>query len=165
MYVLNETDDYVSENITIKFRDHENDKFIIISEFLLLTIPSSVLFLSLLGVIMWTTLETSLTNKKMVKFLCPSSPVCCSITVPSNRGKSYFLTRLIFKKNFWKIVHLLTIPTSSWYPKLFGSFSNYIPINIIPNTLDDDRFRSKKRKDINIKSLKKQEQRQKHMDQ
>ena len=80
----------------------------------------------------------------MEKFLYPKHPVRCIITGPSNVGKSYFLTNLILHiiNEYDKIYIYSPSLHQVSYQKLFKCFSNYIPIHIIPNILNEE--------DINI---------------
>ena len=75
----------------------------------------------------------------MDEILYPQHPVRCSITGPSECGKSVFLTNLILNiineyKN--KYIHSPSLH-QDFYPKQIKSFSNYIPIHIIPNILNE----------------------------
>ena len=76
----------------------------------------------------------------MEKFLYPNRPPRYIITGPSNVGKSIFLTNLI--SNIINEVDIIYNYSPSLhqdiYQKLFKCFSNYIPINIIPNILNED---------------------------
>ena len=75
----------------------------------------------------------------MEKFLYPSHPVRCIITGPSKVGKSYFLTNLILNiiDEYDKIYFFSPNLHQDLYQKLIKSFSNYIPIHIIPNILNE----------------------------
>ena len=74
----------------------------------------------------------------MEKFLYPQHPVRCNITGPSESGKSVFLTNLIL--NIINELDKIYIYSPSFhqdlYQKLIKSFSNCIPIHIIPNILN-----------------------------
>ena len=76
----------------------------------------------------------------MEKFRYPNHPVTCIISSPSNVGKSYFLTNLIF--NIINEYHKIYIYSPSLhqdlYQKLIECFSNYIPIHIIPKFLNEE---------------------------
>ena len=78
----------------------------------------------------------------MEKKFYPNHPVRCIITGPSECGKSVFLTNLI--KNIINEYDKVNIYSPSLhqdlYQKLFNCFSNYIPINIIPNILNAEDF-------------------------
>ena len=100
MYISNVTKDY--DNITdydkITFTNctnTENESFIIIFKFLLLSTPSSILLSSLISLMLCTLIKTLFHNKKMEKVLYPNHPVRCIITRPNKCGKSAFLTSLI----------------------------------------------------------------------
>ena len=76
----------------------------------------------------------------MNKSLYPSHPVRCIITVPSACGKWAFLTNLFL--NFINKNDKIFINSQSLrqdlYQKLIKCFNNYIPINIIPNILNEE---------------------------
>ena len=76
----------------------------------------------------------------MEKFLYPKHPVRCIITGPSECGKSVFLTNLIL--NIINEYDKIYIYSPSLHPdlcqKLIKCFTNYIPINIIPNILNEE---------------------------
>ena len=75
----------------------------------------------------------------MEKFLYPKHPVRCIITGPTNIGKSYFLTNLILNiiNEYDKIYIYSPSLHQDLYQKLIKCFSNYIPIHIIPNILNE----------------------------
>ena len=74
------------------------------------------------------------------KFLYPNHPVRCIITGPSSSGKSVFLTNLILNiiNEYDKIYIYSPSLHQDLYQKVIKCFSNYIPIHIIPNILNDD---------------------------
>ena len=76
----------------------------------------------------------------MQKILYPTHPVRCIITVPSECGKSVFLTNLILKiiKEYDKIYIYSPSLHQDLYQKIVKCFSNYIPIHIIPNFLSEE---------------------------
>ena len=76
----------------------------------------------------------------MEKFLYPSHPVRCIITGPSCSGKSVFLTNLILKiiNEYDKIYIYSPSLHQDLYQKLIKCFSNYIPIHIIKNILNEE---------------------------
>ena len=76
----------------------------------------------------------------MEKFLYPSHPVRCIITGPSECGKSEFLTNLILNiiNEYDKIYIYSPSIHQELYQKLIKCFSNYIPIHIIPNILNEE---------------------------
>ena len=76
----------------------------------------------------------------MDKFLYPNHPVRCIITGPSNVGKSVFLTNLVlnFINEYDKIYFYSPSLHQDLYQKLIKCFSNYIPIDIIPNILNEE---------------------------
>ena len=75
----------------------------------------------------------------MDKILYPQHPVRCIITGPSNVGKSYFLTNLISNiiNEYNKIYIYSPSLHQDLYQKLIKCFSNYIPIQIISNILNE----------------------------
>ena len=75
----------------------------------------------------------------MEKILYPNHPVRCIITGPSECGKSYFLTNLILNiiNEYDKIYIYSPSLHQELYQKLIKCFSNQIPINIIPNILNE----------------------------
>ena len=75
----------------------------------------------------------------MDKILYPNHRVRCIITGPSSSGKSVFRTNLILNviNEYNKIyIHSPSLHQEI-YQKLIKCFSNYIPINIIPNILNE----------------------------
>ena len=76
----------------------------------------------------------------MEKILYPSHPCRCIITGPSNVGKSFFLTNLILNiiNEYDKIYIYSPSLHQEFYQKLIKCFSNYIPINIIQNILNEE---------------------------
>ena len=73
------------------------------------------------------------------KFLYPSHPIRCIICGPSNVGKSFFLTNLILNiiNEYDKVYIYSPSLHQDLYQKLIKCFSNYIPIHIIPNILNE----------------------------
>ena len=76
----------------------------------------------------------------MEKYLYPSHPCRVIITDPSCSGKSIFLTNLILNiiNEYDKIYIYSPSLHQELYQKLIKYFSNYIPINIIPNILNEE---------------------------
>ena len=76
----------------------------------------------------------------MEKFLYPTHPVRCIITGLSECGKSVFLTNLILYINneYDKIYIYSPSLHQDINQKLFKCFSNYLPIHIIPNILNEE---------------------------
>ena len=76
----------------------------------------------------------------MEKILYPSPPCCVIITGPSECGKSYFLTNLILNiiNEYDKIYIYSPSLHQDLYQKLIKCFTNYIPIHIIPNILNEE---------------------------
>ena len=76
----------------------------------------------------------------MEKFLYPKHPVRCIITGPSECGKSVFLTNLSLNIiNEYDEIYIYSPSLhQDLYQKLIKCFSNYIPIHIIPNILNED---------------------------
>ena len=75
----------------------------------------------------------------MDKFFYPQHPVRCIITGPSECGKSVFLAKLILNiiNEYDKIYIYSPSLHQDIYQKLIKCFSNYIPIHIIPNILNE----------------------------
>ena len=76
----------------------------------------------------------------MEKVLYPNHPVRCIITGPSECGKSVFLTNLILNiiNEYDKIYIYSPSLHQDLHQKLSKCFSNYIPIHIIPNILNEE---------------------------
>ena len=76
----------------------------------------------------------------MEKILYPNHPVRCIITGPSECGKSVFLTNLILNiiNEYDKIYIYSPSLHQDLYQKLIKCYSNYIPIQIIPNILNEE---------------------------
>ena len=76
----------------------------------------------------------------MEKFLYPNHPGRCIITGPSECGRSVFLTNLILNiiNEYDKIYIYSPSLYQDLYQKLTKCFSNFIPINIIPNILNEE---------------------------
>ena len=76
----------------------------------------------------------------MAKFLYPNHPCRVIITGPSECGKSVYLTNLILNiiKEYDKIYIYSPSLHQDLYQKLIKCFSNYIPIHIIPNILNEE---------------------------
>ena len=78
----------------------------------------------------------------MEKILYPTHPIRCIITGPSNVGKSVFLTNLILNNiNEYNKIYIYSPSLhQDLYQNLIKCFSNYIPIHIIPNFLNEEDF-------------------------
>ena len=76
----------------------------------------------------------------MEKFLYPQHLLRCIICGPSKSGKSVFLTNLILNifNEYDKIYIYSPSLHQDLYQKLIKCFSNYIPIHIIPNILNEE---------------------------
>ena len=76
----------------------------------------------------------------MENFLYPIDPARCNRTGPSECGKSVFLTNLILTimNKYDKLYIFSPSLHQDLYQKLIKCFSNYIPIHIIPNTLNEE---------------------------
>ena len=76
----------------------------------------------------------------MEKILYPSHPCRVIITGPSNVGKTYFLTNIILNiiNEYDKIYIYSPSLHQDLYQRLIKCFSNYIPIHIIPNILNEE---------------------------
>ena len=93
----------------------------------------------------------------MEKYLYPPHPVRCIITGPSECGKSVFLTNLILNiiNEYDKIYIYSPSLHQDLYQKLIKCFSNHIPINIIPNILNEEDIDIVIEEVINNKDFKK----------
>ena len=93
----------------------------------------------------------------MEKFLNPSHPIRCIITGLSDCGNSIFLRNLILLNfnEFDKIYINSPSLHKDFYPKLFKCFSNFIPINIIPNALIEKNIDVEIEDIVNNKALEK----------
>ena len=76
----------------------------------------------------------------MDKFLYPEHRLRCIICGPSNVGKSVLLTNLFLNiiNQYNKMYIYGPSPHQNIYQKLIKCFSNYIPIHIIPNILNEE---------------------------
>ena len=76
----------------------------------------------------------------MDKILYPNHPFRCIICGPSSSGKSVFLTNLVLNiiNEYDKIYIYSPSLHQDLYQKLIKCFSNYIPIQIIPNILNEE---------------------------
>ena len=76
----------------------------------------------------------------MDKILYPTHPVRCIITGPSEYGKSVFLANLILNNinEYDKIYIYSPSLHQDLYQKLIECFTNFLPIHIIPNILNED---------------------------
>ena len=70
--------------------------------------------------------------------LYPTQPVRCILTGPSECGKKFFLTKLVFFNEFEKIYIYSPSLHQDFYQKLIKCFSNYVPIHIMPNILNGE---------------------------
>ena len=75
----------------------------------------------------------------MEKLLYTTHPVRCIITSPSCSGNSVSLTNLILNipNEIDKIYIYSPSLHQDLYQKLYKCFSNYIPINTLPNNLNE----------------------------
>ena len=76
----------------------------------------------------------------MERFFYPNHPVRCNITGPSECGKTLFLINLFLDIfNYYNKIYIYSPSLhQDLYQKLIKCFSNYIPIHIIPNILNED---------------------------
>ena len=76
----------------------------------------------------------------MEKISYPNHPVRCIKAGPSECGKSVFLTKLLFYiiNEYDKIYMYSRSLYQELYQKLIKYFTNYIPIHIIPNNLNEE---------------------------
>ena len=74
------------------------------------------------------------------KYLYPTHLVRCVITGPSECGQSVFLSNLILNiiSEYDKIYFYSPSLHQNLYQNLFICFTNYIPIHIIPNILNEE---------------------------
>ena len=109
----------------------------IIIQALKLSIPGGILFLCLMSLIVYTLIKPLLEKDKI---LYPNHPCRVIITGPSNVGKTYFLTNIILNiiNEYDKIYIFSPSIHQELYQRLIKCFSNYIPINIIPNILNEE---------------------------
>ena len=93
----------------------------------------------------------------MDEYLYPTHPVRCIISGPSECGKSVFLTNLIlnFINEYDKIYIYSQSLHQDLYQKLIKCFSNYIPIKIIPNILNEEDIDVVIEEIVNIKDFEK----------
>ena len=93
----------------------------------------------------------------MEKILYPTHPVRCIITGPSECGKSVFLTNLTLNiiNEYDKIYIYSPSLHQDLYQKLIKCFSNYIPIHIIPNNLNEEDIDIVNKQLINNKDFEK----------
>ena len=91
----------------------------------------------------------------MDKILYPNHPVRCIITGPSECGKSVFLTILILYiiNEYDKIYIYNPSLHQDLYQKLTKCLTNYIPIQIIPNILNEADIEIVIEEIVNIKDL------------
>ena len=75
----------------------------------------------------------------MEKVLYPKRPVMCFSTGPSDCGKSVILTNLVLNITNEYDKRYIHSPSlhQNLYQLLIKRFSNYIPIHIIPNILNE----------------------------
>ena len=90
MYVMNITNGYDSFT---SCTNNENDDINIIIKNLLLSIPSSIIFLSLLGLIIWSIIKPLIIG---LVFIPDSSSSLCYLW-PQQRRKSLFSKKFKFK--------------------------------------------------------------------
>ena len=76
----------------------------------------------------------------MEKFLYPKHPLRCIFYGPSSSGRSVFPTNLILNNiNEYDEIYISSPSLhQDFYQKLIKGFSNYIPIHIIPNILNEE---------------------------
>ena len=76
----------------------------------------------------------------MDKKLYPNHPCRVIITLPSESGKSYFLSNLVLNviNEYDKIYIYSPSLHQDLYQRLINCFSNYLPVHIIPNILNEE---------------------------
>ena len=99
-------------------------------------------FLCPLSLMVYILIKPLFENKQMEKFLYLTHPVRCVIPGPSECGKSVLLTNLILNviNEFDEIYNYSPSLYRDINQKLHKCFSNYIPIHILPNSLDEEDF-------------------------
>ena len=92
----------------------------------------------------------------MEKLLYPTHPVRCIITGPSECGNSYVLTNLILNNiNGYDKISISPSLHQDIYQEIVECFCNYIPINIMPNILNDEDIDLVTEEILNHKEFKK----------
>ena len=93
----------------------------------------------------------------MEKYLYPAHPFRCIITGPSESGKSVSLTTLILNiLNDYNRIYIYSPSLhQDLYQKLIKCFTNYIPIHIIPNILNEEDIDIVIEELVNIKDFEK----------
>ena len=93
----------------------------------------------------------------MDKKLYPNHPCRVIITGPSESGKSYFLSNLILNviNEYDKIYIYSPSLHQDLYQRLINCFSNYLPIHIIPNILNEEDLDILIEEIVNIKDFEK----------
>ena len=75
----------------------------------------------------------------MEKALYPAHPIACNITWQSECDQSVFLRNWILNFNEFEKIYIYSSSFhQDLYQKLFNCFSNYIPIHIIPEILNEE---------------------------
>ena len=144
MDIINVTDyDNISSTNISLCNCTNNDYNIEIVISLVTIIPRLMSLICLLSLMVYTLIKP-LFNKKttleMEKYLYPKHPVRCIITGPSSSGKSIFLTNLILNiiNEYDKIYIYSPSLHQDLYQRIIKCFSNYIPIHIILNILNEE---------------------------
>ena len=149
MNVTNVTDEYDNDKSSplSDCTNNENNIDIFIP-LLLLIFPCTPSFLCLLSLMIYTLIKPLLKTKRQKniitfnseKYPYPIRPVMCIITGPSECGKSVFLTNSILNiiNEYDKIYIYSPSLHQDLYQKLIKRFSNYIPIHIITNILNEE---------------------------
>ena len=118
--------------------NNQNEENIILIKYLLLSILSGIVLLSLIGLINWSMIKTSFSQQlNNGYFSLPQDPDRCNITGPSECRKSVFPTNL-FLNSFNEIEKLYKYSPNirqELYQKLTKCFIKYIPTHIIPNII------------------------------
>ena len=89
--------------------------------------------------------------------LYPNHPVRCIITGPSDCGNSLFLASLVLNiiNEYGKIYIYSACLHQGLYQILIKCFSNYIPIHIMPNILNEEDIDVVIKEIVNIKDFEK----------
>ena len=142
MYVTKFTDDY--DNITdLKITNNcTNNENIFdgIIPTLLLTIPCGLSFLYLMSLMVYTLIKPLFNNKRKTGFCTQLSHSDVKFFGSNSSRKSALITDLILNifREFEKVYIYSASLHQDFYRKLRKCSSNYIPIHMIPNILNEE---------------------------
>ena len=93
----------------------------------------------------------------MEKILHPNHPLRCILCGPSSSGKSVFLTNLFLNIIFEYDKLYIYSPSlhQDVYQRSIKCFTNYIPIQIIPNILNEEKIDTLLEEIVNNKDFEK----------